>query len=254
MRRVTVSCFCAGLLLASPARPQIATRPLCEVGRSALELLLFWGTRVDSTALRSSIIYLAECPSSIIPVFSKLTKFPVEPAMPRAWIEAVRSAARDSSNTDLRAFLTIAQASVARLNDRSLSRYLDGIFQGGVPGPLNQRSLDSLFERQAVATLTSYARCGAASCYDLSDIVLFLLGTHPIPMLRAMRVDSVDASNWLHSVAGDSFAGDPEGRDSWEGARRAVLATLAATRAPGFERQRHACESTLRGIRYRAVQ
>jgi hypothetical protein len=149
----------------------------------------------------------------------------------------------------------MAHSSVTRLRDDSLGRYLDGIFEGLTnPQRTDQRTIDSLFERQAMATLDRYARCGAASCYEMSDNVLFLLGTHPVAMLRAMRADSLDAKNWLRGVADDSFSGSPEARDSREAARRVVLAKLAETRVPGFERERHACESTFHAIRYRMVQ
>lgn len=252
MLRFIAVCSVAGLLSASSARAQIAKRPLCEVGSSAIELLEYSDTtRFDPTDLRSSIIILAECPSNIIPAF-KATDEPAELRI--RWIDAVRSAARDSSNTDLRAFLARAQATVVRLGDSTLNKYLDGIFDGLATGPIDQRSLDILFQRQAMVALREYGECGAAACYALSDYMLFLLGTHPIAVFKAMRTDSADVTEWLRSLAGDSFSGIHELRDSREAARRLVLATLAASRAPGFERERRACENTLRKIRYRVVE
>lgn len=250
----------ASLVLASPARAQAGGRPLCEIGSSVAELLHFEYTipsdpvthgPINPTDLRSSIIFLAECPSDMAPA---LKTFPEEPELRRAWIEAVRSASQDSSNHDVRAFLGVARARVARLKNRPLDKYLDGIFDGLAPSPLDERALEPLFERQALATLRLHAGCNGAACFNWSDNILFLLGTHPTAVLRAMRADSASARDWLHSLADDSFSGTPERRGRRDAARREVLAMLARISSPGFEREQRACEDALRAIRFRVIE
>ena len=206
---------------------------------------------IDPIDLRTSIIFLTECPSSVIAAFGH---YPEKPELRRAWIDAVRAAARDSSDVDMRGLLAAARANVARVGDSSLSAYLDGIFDG-LPrdGGGERSSLDSVLERQASATFKRYAKCDGAGCFNASDNVLFLLGTHPIAVFKAMRADSVNATRWLNQVADESFAGDPDRAKIRETARRDVLKKLSATLAPGFEREQRACEDTLDKIRYRAI-
>ena len=255
MLRFIAACLVAHLLLAPSASAQRAGSPLCKIGSSAIELLQFsYTTQFDPIDLRSSIVFLAECPSSIIVAFKAATA-PTEPTtLQGRWIRAAQTAARDSSGIDLRVFLAEAQAAVERLGDSTLNAYLDGLFDGLTTRPVKRPALDSLLERQALAVLREYAECGAAACYSLSDNMLFLLGTHPMTVLRAMHTDSADATKWLSSLADGSFSGVHELRDSREAARRKVLATLSETWAPGFERERRACENALRKVRYRVVE
>jgi hypothetical protein len=231
---------------------------LCDAGNSIVELMHFEFSPasdrhgpIDPVDLRSSIIFLAECPSSVIPAFGH---FPEEPELRRAWLDALRVAARDSSNFDMGLLLVAAEASVTRLGDRSLDEYLDGIFDdmprdGGGEHP----SFEPVLERQASATLERYGKCDGAGCFNASDNVLFLLGTHPIAVFKAMRGDSANATRWLKQVADESFAGDPDRAKIREAARQDVLKGLSATQAPGFEREQRACEDTLGKIRYRSV-
>jgi len=258
MPKVIWAWLSAALLTASPGGAPSAGRPLCDVGSSVVELLHFEFTPrreqhgpFNPVDLRSSIIFLAECPSSVVPAFGHYSE---EPELRRAWIDAVRLAARDSSNLDMGLLLVAAEASVARLGDRSLDEYLDGIFDemprdGGGEHP----SFEPVLERQASATLKRYAQCDGAGCFNASDNVLFLLGTHPIAVFKAMHADSANATQWLRRVRDESFAGDPDRGESREAARREVLRKLSATKAPGFQRELRACEDTLGKIRYRAV-
>jgi hypothetical protein len=258
MPRRIVAWLSATLLAVSPVCAQSPERPLCDVGSSIVELIHFEVTPrknergpINPVDLRSSIIFLAECPSSFIRAFSD---FPEEAELRRAWIDAVRVAAGDTSNVDVRAFLVAAQVSVARLGDHTLNEYLDGIFDSLPRAKSGKGSpLEPLFERQAAATLTRYTQCDGAGCFDASDIVLFLLGTHPLSVLKAMRANADGATRWLRKVADESFAGDPDRRDSREAARRDVLRRLLAVNASGFETEQRACEDTLARIRYRAV-
>lgn len=259
MTRNTLLYLVACILVAPPARAQSVGSPLCKAGASVVELMLFSspGQFVQSE-LRTSIIFLAECPSSVIPAFKEVSEDESSEqasGLRQAWIDAVRSASRDPSDSDLRAFLAVAEAKVTRIGDHSLTDYLTGIFDG-LPNrrSVAQRPMGPLFDRQALAVLRGYAECGAAACYKASDNILFLLGNHPISMLKAMHADSVDARNWLSSVADDSFSGIAQLRNTREAIRRAVLKKLSLTRADGFERERRACEDALRSIRYRTVE
>ena len=264
MTSAIVFCLAAGLLAPFPARAQSAESPLCEVGSSVVDLMYFESTaadeRIEPTTLRASIIFLEECPASVvrtIRIMGTRGPFPDQnhvSELRHAWIEAVRSAAGDSSNADVRGLLAASRARVARVGDPSLSKYLDGIFDGiAHSGGVDRRALEHSFERQALAALQDYAQCDGVECLDASDNVLFLLGTHPIAVFKAMRADSVDATKWLRVVTDDSFAGIPERGESREAARRAVLKMLSETWAPGFEPELRSCENRLREIRYRPV-
>ena len=260
MPRVAVVCLSAALLAGSPAGAQSPGWALCEVGRSALELIHFESAagfnppvhgKINPIDLRSSIIFLAECPSSVMPAFSH---FDEEPELHRAWIAAVQAATRNSSSVEDRGFLAAAEASVKHQNDHSLNQFLDGIFGGlAHSGHGSGPSLDSLLEQQALATLKRHAECDGAGCFDASDNVLFLLGTHPLAVLRAMRSDSIGAASWLSAVKGESFAGPPDRSESREAARRAILSVLSAVKAPGLEPEQRARVDTLTKVRYRAV-
>ncbi len=257
MPRVTAACLMAALLAAWPAPALFAEPPLCKVGSSVVELVHLHSTwpddRIDPTLVGSSLIFLLECPASVVPAFRAAEKAGFDPELRRKWVAAVRSAARDSSNIVVRGLLALATEKVARLGDRALNEFLDGIAGLADSLRLEHRSLESLLERQALATLKQNSECDGAGCFNTSDDVLFLLGTHPVPVLKAMHADSVSAAQWLSSVADESFAGAPEAREGAEAARRAVLKKLSETRAPGFEREQRACEKTLSKIRYRTV-
>lgn len=230
--------------------------PLCRVGSSIIELVHLHstgaGTRVDPALVSSSLVFVAECPESVIPTFREVTGSGFDPDLRDVWIEAVRSAAGDSSNTVVRGLLAVARERVAHLGDRSLDEFLDGIFEGSAEGGgMDRRALESLFERQAAATLGLYSECDGVGCFIASDNVLFLLGTHPVALFKAMRDDPEAARRWLYLVEDESFSGLPEDHEIYEAARRIVLRKLSETEAPGYERERRACEDTLRRIRFR---
>jgi len=262
MPKLILVCLVAGLLTACRTSAQVAEPALCEVGSSVVDAMYLQSTgtstRIDPTLLRASILFLEECPASVIPAFRQFadrgfTDHASE--LRHAWIEALRSAVQDSSNTDLRALLVAAEVRIARVSDQSLNEYLDGIFEGSSDNrAAGQRALEPLFERQALAILQEYAQCDGAGCFDASDNVLFFLATHPVAFFKAMHADSVHAANWLREVADESFAGISERGASREAARNALLKKLSETEAPEYERERRACEGTLRGIRYREVQ
>ena len=240
------------LCVAPPIDAQSTGSPLCKVGASVAELLTFSGdVGFPPSELNSSLTFLAECPSSFVPAFTATD----EPDSLRArWLAAVRAAARDSTNSDLRTLLAIAQVSLSRSNDSSLIAYLNGLLDEAPDHRLpDQRALTSLFARETQGALRGHAACGGAACYNLSDEVLYLLGAHPVAALEAMRADTASAAKWLRSLADDSFSGDPDRRGMMEAVRRTVLATLGNTRAPGFERELRASTETLRRIRYRSV-
>jgi len=273
MPRLNAVFLTAGLLAGCPASAISQEPPLCEVGSSVIRLVYLHSTevgpdglvflhhtgaktRVEAALVGSSLIFLEECPASFIPAFEEVAKaaFVPEPELRQAWIEAVRSAARDSSNTEVRGLLAVARERVALLGDPSLNEFLDGVFEGPVDTrEVDKHALESLYERQALATLMQYSECDGAGCFNASDNVLFLLGTHPVAVFRAMRADSAAAAEWLQWVDTGSFWRISEYREIREAARRAVLEKLAETKAPGFEREQRACENTLREIRFREV-
>jgi len=257
MTRVAAVCLTAGLLAAWPAAALSAEPPLCKVGGSVVELMHLQSTGggpgIDSNLVGSSLVFLKECPASVIPAFRQAAKAGFDPELRHKWIEAVRSATRDSSNIVVRGLLAVAREKVVRLGNDSLNEFLDGILGSADSIRVDHRSLESLLERQALATLKRHSECDGAGCYNASDDVLFLLGTHPVAVLKAMYADSVDATNWLGVVADQSFAGVAEQREVYEAARRAVLKKLSETNAPGLEREQRACEDTLRKIRYQTT-
>ena len=257
MQRIALAYLAAGLVAVWPANESRAEPPLCDVGASVVELAHLQSTGggpgIDLTVVGASLIFLRECPASVIPAFSEAADAGFDPMLQRKWIKAVRSAVLDSSNAVVRSLLISAHERVVQLDDRSLDEFLDGIFgvlresQGIEPD-----SLETVLERQAAATLRQHAECDGAGCFNTSDNVLFLLGTHPLAMLKAMSADSAAAEGWLHVVADQSFVRAPEKRGVRESARRAVVSKLSETEAPGLERQRRACEETFRRIRFRA--
>jgi hypothetical protein len=243
------------VVYAPGAKSQVS--PLCDVGSSVVELMHFESTggnaRIDPAVLRASLVFLNECPAHVLPAIREFAKR--DPGLRDAWIQALRSATRDTANTDVRRLLIGARVRVAGAADRSLKAYLRPVFEDLADDrAVNERSLEPVLERQALATLQVWAKCDGAGCVIASDNLLFLLGTHPIALVKAMRADSVDATKWLSLVADESFAGSPERGKSREAARRSVLKKLSETRAVGFERELRACEGTLRAIRYRPVR
>jgi len=260
-----VYCLAAGPLAPFAVGAQTAESPLCEVGRSVIDLMYFESSAADAqiapATLRASILFLEECPASVLPAIRESAARGPWPAQDRmstlrhAWIEAARTAARDSANADLRALLVAAKASVARVGNHVLSEFLDGIFDGVANGrEAGAPSLEPAVQRLALAVLRDNANCDGAECYGASDDVLFLLGTYPTAVVMAMRSDSAGAAQWLANVAHESFSGIRELEESREGARRAVLKRLSETQAPGFEPELRACQDRLREIRYRPVE
>ncbi|HTR20869.1 MAG TPA: hypothetical protein VMH88_08450 [Gemmatimonadales bacterium] len=233
-----------------------AQSPICDVGSSVVELLYFQSTganaKIDRAVLGSSIVFLKECPSSVIPAFEKLAAY--DSALHGVWIDAVRSTAQDVSDSSTRLLLAAAKPGIAEVHDPALDAFLDGIFQSGASIQVETHSLALAFERQALATLKQSASCDGAACFNASDNVLFLLGIQPIAVLKAMHADSVDGRKWLRTVADRSFAGDKERSASREAARRAILASLQQTSAPELEPEQSVVENVLRTIRYRPVE
>lgn len=257
MSRSTAICLTAGILAVWPARAACAEPPLCKVGSSVVNLLYLQstgaGTRIDPALVGSSLVFLAECPASVISAFSRFSDD--DPDLWRVWIAAVRSAVRDSSNVEVRGLLTVAKERVARLGDRVLNHHLDGTFNDLAKRPGTDRvPLESLFDHQARATLKQHSECDGEGCSFASDNLLFLLGTHPVAVFSAMHADSVDAAHWLDVVGDESFAGPAEDRDNREAVRQIVLKRVAETSAHAFESERRASEETLRKIRFRAWQ
>lgn len=254
----------ATLLAPFPASAQAPEAPLCEVGGSVVELMylqLLGASRIDQHTLQASLLYLGECPASVMRTFREARQWDPDaegdPAsrLRSAWLAAARSSARDSSIADVRELLFVARSRIDRVGNHALKEFLDGIFEG-IPDSVrrDRRSLDGLFERQALAALKDHAKCDGAACSNTSDHVLFLLGTHPIAVLSAMRSDSADATQWLGDLAAQSFSGIHEYRKSREAARRAVLKKLSVTQVLGFQRELRSCEHTLRAIRYEVAE
>ena len=257
MPRLTAALFVAGFLMARPTSATLAGPPLCKAGSSVVDLVYLKSTgadtRIDPTLIGSSLIFLRECPESVVPAFSRFAD--QDPELRHAWIEAVRSAARDSANMEVRGFLAAASESVTRLDDPSLRESLHEISQD-LPDSqgIDQRTLELLFERQALATLRQHSECDGEGCFYASDNVLFLLGTHPAAVFRAMHADPADATRWLRVVGDRSFAGPLEERDSREALRQAVLKNIVEVTVPGFEGEQRASIDTLSRIRFRAWQ
>ncbi|MEJ2679809.1 MAG: hypothetical protein P8174_12175, partial [Gemmatimonadota bacterium] len=170
MLRVTAVCLTAGLLAARPAATLSAEPPLCKVGSSVVELMHLQstggGAGIDPTVVGSSLNFLKECPASVIPAFRQAAKAGFDPELRRKWIEAVRSASRDSSDIVVRGLLAVTREDIARLGNDSLNEYLDGILASADSIRVDHRSLESLFERQALATLAQFSECDGAGCYN----------------------------------------------------------------------------------------
>lgn len=254
-RLMCLGCI-AGILL-SRQSDRVRTAPsICEVGSSIVDemnLQVTAGKHIEPVVLGGSLTFIEACPAALMPAFKRLSND--EQSVRHAWIVALQSAAGSQEGSDLRGLLSAAKKSVDRVGDESLVRYLDGAFDilrssGNGDGP----SFDSLVQNQAVASFQSYSQCDGAVCFDASDNLLFLLATHPAAFFKAMRADQGDAKKWLRELGDMSFARLPSERKNREAARSAVLAKVSEVMVSGFTSERHACESTLRQIRFREWQ
>jgi len=255
MIRTTV-CLAAAFLAACAPGAKSQGSALCEAGKSALDLVYLQSTgpqaRIQSTTLRASILFLAECPASVDASLRDFGEH--ERELRRAWFQALRAGARDTSSPDTRILLSEARTRVAQARNRSLKVSLDTVFEGLDDRALERGVLAPAIDRQALATLQDYAKCDGVGCFDASDNLLFLLGTYPLSMAKGMHADSTDARKWLRLVADESFTGPPERSKRREAVRGALLAKLSGIKAAGFERELQACENRLGAIRYEPVQ
>ena len=263
MRRLFASIIAAGLF-ASSAMGQAPSAALCWEGGSAVYLahmsvVTSGGVRdstirIDSTLTGASILFLVECPTSFVGAFHQLEPF--DTLTPHRWRAAVEAAARESSNTGLRLLLAAAKHAVARANLRSLSGFTDGVFDAVASSPVpSSLSLEPAIDRLALGMFEAYARCeGDEVCGDISDYLVFLLGTHPVAVFKGMRADSATARAWLSELSHQSLAGNGESHAAGEAARRAVVTKLDKTASGVFARERRECLAALRRRRRAALQ
>ena len=254
--RILIASLAATGLLASNASGQGANAPLCENGSSVAymaHLYVTAGHSIDSTVTGASIVFLIECPTSLVGAFDRLAPYDTE--TPHRWREAVQRSARDPSDSTLRGLLTVAMQRVALAHDRALDDHTEGIFDAvrNAPKP-DHRTLQAAVDGVVLAMLEEHGNCEAEVCNAISNTLVFFLGTHPVAVFKAMRADSAGARNWLQVVDDESFSGVEDFRARAEAARRAVIGKLEHTPPDGFVRERRECLATLRRIRYRAYR
>lgn len=230
--------------------------PLCNVGRSILDLAYLQSSgadaRIQPSILRASLVFLAECPKSVIPALREFGEH--EAAFRQAWLRAIRSAAHDTSEVDARVLLALAKPRLTEESARAIKEYLDPAYDGLDDRVVDSRTLARLMDNQALASLRAYSQCDGVGCFDASDNLLFMLGTYPVALAKAMRSESADARKWLRLVGDQSFSGDPERARIREAARRSLVSRLSRIKAVEFEPELRACENTLRSIRYEPVR
>lgn len=254
MPKLISLCYLVVLLLALPTRATSAEPQLCGLGASVVEqmnLEVAAGDKIDPVVLAGSAAFVHECPSSVIPAFRRFADN--EQKLRHSWVEALQSASEVPANGDLRGFLMAAKMSADRDGSTALKEFLDDIFK--VPSEAQGKHLlpaGRLFEHLSLATLTQFPRCDAAACYDVSDFLLFLLGTHPAAFLAAMHADQTGAKKWLSQLGDLSFAGYPSEAQRRDSIRMFLLERISQSKAPGLQREKDQCESLLRQIRFRA--
>jgi hypothetical protein len=256
MPKLILVCFVIGLLLASPPRAMCAGTPLCELGASVIEqmnLQLIAGGKIDPTALTGSIAFVEECPSTVIPAFRRFADN--EQKLRHSWIDALKSGSQNPNNTELNEFLAAAKRNVDHDGNVAFKVYFDGIFETSRKAQGRyQPTVGHLFEQESLTTLKQFPRCDGAECYDVSDFLLFLLGTHPNAFFRAMHADEADATKWLSQLGELSFAGDPSESRRRDSIRRFLLQKISKLQTNEFLREKYQCEDSLRQIRFRAWQ
>lgn len=254
MPKLILVCYIVGLLLALPTRTLCAEPPLCGLGASIVEqmnLLVAAGDKLDPIVLTGSVAFVEECPASVIPAFRRFAIN--EKGLHHSWIEALRSAAEMPANGDLREFLAAAKESIDHNGNASVREFLDGIFEVSGRAQVKHRlPVDRLFGRLSLATLRQFPRCEATECYDVSDFLLFLLGTHPAAFLGAMHADQPDAAKWLSQLGDLSFVGYPSDRQRCDSIREFLLERISKLETTEFPREKYECENVLRQIRFRA--
>ena len=251
-----IASLCATALLASTACGQGSQAALCDMGSAVAYLAHLKVTAqhpIDSAVTGASILFLAECPASVVGAFNQLA--PYDTQTPHRWREAIRAAAGDSSKSDVRQLLTLAMQRVASVHDRALDDYTTGLFDAvkGAPNP-DPSALQVARDRVVLEMLQEHAACEGDVCGAISDILVFYLGTHPVALLKAMHADSAEAKNWLHVLADESFSGVEDYRARSEAARRAAIERLDQTPPDRFARERRECLEELRRIRYRVYK
>jgi hypothetical protein len=253
---ILVVSFAGTLLLAPQARGQSAPGSLCQLGGAIAYMAHLKVTAhqpIDLIVVNASALYLVECPVSMVGALRTLAPNDTETAY--RWREAVQAAARDSSNSELRRLLAVARQRVASVHDSALRAYTAGIFDALDKSPKpNRLTLREAADRIALAMLEEHAKCEADLCGAISDNLVFLLGTYPLAMFKAMRADSSEARSWLRAVPDESFAGTDDNRARLEAARRAVVEKLRNTPPASFARERRECLETLSKIRYRTFR
>ena len=254
MSKLISICSIVGLLLVLPTKAICADSPVCWLGQSIVEQLnseLAANSKVDPIILAGSMAFVQECPSSVVPAFRRFADN--ERQLRGAWIEAVDYSARVPANRVLRGFLIGAKTTVDHNGSASLKNFLDGIFEvSGLPQEGNRQTAERNFEQQSLAGLKQFPHCDGANCYDASDFLLFLLGTHPDAFLAAMHAEKPAATKWLSELGDLSFAGDPSESQRRDSIRRYLLERVSELKVSEFTPEKSQCVNALRRIRFRA--
>lgn len=255
-RTMTITRFCCliAFMLLSQLHAFCEDPLLCSVGASVVEEmnLQFKANRsIAPVTLKSSVAFLEACPTAIMPSFERFSSDGED--FHRAWIESLKSTSGNGTYTDLDSLLNAAHTSVNGKKDRPLDAFLDGIFVHTATSSKNiSLTLDESLERQVVLVLRQFAHCDGAECYDISDFLLFFLGTHPTQFWSAMRSAPDDTTKWLSQLPDESFAGMPSEAHRRKSVRTLLLKRVSMASRPGFEREKSRCISVLNKVTYRA--
>lgn len=229
---------------------------LCQLGASVVEEMSFQlsaNGKIDPTTLNNSAAFLEKCPGTVMQSFDRLAID--KEALHRAWISALIS---NGSHSDLDTLLAAIHRSVVNERSRPLEEFLDGIFNhSSISAETSEKrssNLDQLFEQQASSTLVQFSHCDAAECYDISDILLFLLGSHPAAFWSAMHSNSAEATKWLSQLQDVSFAGEPSQAQPREQIRKVLLTQISVPAATSFQDEKSQCIKTLNQISYHPWQ
>lgn len=255
-RGVICLLWLVAILLVLPNAALCENPLLCRLGESVVEEMNFQlaaSGKIDHATLMNSVAFLDKCPGSVMPAFNSFANN--REALHHAWISALKSDGRNRANSALGILLAAAHRSITDEQDRPLESFLDGIFSPATISPESLRpNLDHLFEQQSSSTLIQFSHCDAAECYDISDVLLFLLGSHPIAFWSAMHSNPTDASKWLSQLQFTSFSGDPSQAQSRERIRKFLLEQISIQVTAHFQTEKSQCIRTLSKMSYRPWQ
>lgn len=256
MRKLTLICCMVGLILALPTRAWCASSPICELGSGTIDLMngiLFSPGKIPPVVLTETIAFAEECPADLVPAFGGFADN--EQELHRAWLEGLKTEATNPENTALRELLRLTQMKLDHGRNAETTAYFDNVFSvlKRIPDG-HQVQIDCLFKRLSLMALRQFPRTDGAGGFNQSDFLLFLLATHPVPFLKAVRGDQRDTSIWLSQLGAMSFAGVPSEREHRETIRKLLLGIVSNVSAPKLRPEKDQIENALRRIHFRAYK